>query len=110
MKDSEGKEFEVKDTYFNTASVLFDAVYIVGGEQNFKAVSEISNAVEFANDAIKHCKVIGGCNGSEMFYSKAPLFAKVGKDDKAFILTSDVKKFINTLKQHRNWDREPKLK
>lgn len=110
VKDSEGKEFEVKDTYFNTASVLFDAVYIVGGEQNFKAVSEISNAVEFANDAIKHCKVIGGCNGSEMFYSKAPLFAKAGKDDKAFILTSDVKKFINTLKQHRNWDREPKLK
>lgn len=110
VKNSEGKEVEVKDSYFNAASVLFDALYIVGGEDNFKAVGEITNAVEFANDTIKHCKAIGGCNGSEAFYSKAPLFEKTGKDDKAFVLTSDVKKFISAMKAHRNWDREPKIK
>ena len=40
------------------ASVLFDAVYIAGGK-NTGFLSSYAEAIEFINEAFKHCKVIG---------------------------------------------------
>lgn len=110
IKDSEGKEIDIKDTFFNTASVLFNAVYVASREDNYKALTEITNAIEFMDDAIKHCKAVGGDKGSEVFFNETKLFAKAGKDDKALTTDGNVKNFIQASKQHRNWDREVRVK
>lgn len=109
VKDSQGNAVEVKDSYFNAAAVLFDAVYVIGDEDKISQIANIPNAVEFANDAIKHCKAIGGVASSEKFFRKAPLFANVDPNDWAVVTDGNQQQFLEAVKKHRNWDREAKM-
>ena len=42
------------------ASVLFDAVYIPGGEKSAATLADEPDAIEFVNEAFRHCKAIAG--------------------------------------------------
>ena len=45
-------------TFANTASVLFDAVYVPGGAQSVKALARLGDARTFVDEAYKHAKPI----------------------------------------------------
>ena len=58
IKAIDGSEIKVDQSFLIAASVLFDAVYIPGGK-NAGFLNSNAEAIEFINEAYKHCKVIG---------------------------------------------------
>ncbi len=110
VKSADGKEIKVDHALRTVASVLFDAVYIPGGEKSIAALTEEPDAIEFVNEAFRHCKAIAG-SGEGANFLREETYVRKAKDDKAVILSDDgaksvSKDFINAIAQHRNWERE----
>jgi catalase len=110
VKDADGKEMKVDHALRTVASVLFDAVYVPGGEKSVAALAEEPDAIEFVNEAFRHCKAIAA-SGEAVNFLKEETYIRKSKDDKAVILSDKgadgaAKDFINAIAQHRNWERE----
>lgn len=110
VKDADGNEMKVDHALRTTASVLWDAVYIPGGEKSVNKLSEEADAIEFVNEAFRHCKAIAA-TGDGVNFVRNETYAGRAESDKAVILSEDLKtettqNFINAIAQHRNWDRE----
>jgi len=110
VKDADGNEMKVDHALRTTASVLWDAVYIPGGEKSVNTLSEEADAIEFINEAFRHCKAIAA-TGEGVNFVKNETYAGRAKSDKAVILSEDLENataesFINAIAQHRNWERE----
>jgi len=110
VKDANGNEMKVDHALRTVASVLFDAVYVPGGEKSINALSEEADAIEFVNEAFRHCKAIAG-SGEGVKFLKEETYVRQAKDDKAVILSDNgadgaTQNFINAIARHRNWDRE----
>ena len=110
VKDADGKEMNVDHALRTVASVLFDAVYIPGGADGAKMLAGEPDAIEFVNEAFRHCKAIAA-SGEGVNFLKEETYAGKAKDDKAVILSENgasgaAKDFINAIAQHRNWERE----
>ncbi len=110
VKDANGSEMKVDHALRTVASVLFDAVYVPGGEKSFDALTEEPDAIEFVNEAFRHCKAIAA-TGEGVNFVRNETYAGRSKSDKAVILSEDIAKdttqnFINAIAEHRNWERE----
>ena len=108
-KSADGSEIKVDHALRTTASVLFDAVYIPGGEQSVKTLMAEADAYEFVNEAFRHCKAIAATGAGVNFLDVT--FAGKAKDDKAVISSENeakgaTQKFIKAIAEHRNWERE----
>ncbi|MEP6708131.1 MAG: catalase, partial [Pyrinomonadaceae bacterium] len=53
-----GLELKVDCSFLTASSVLFDAVYIPGGDSSVTALKQERDASDFVNEAHKHCKAI----------------------------------------------------
>ncbi|MDY0988216.1 catalase [Flavobacterium sp. CFBP9031] len=101
-------------SFLTASSVLFDAVYIPHG-LGLNALAENDDALEYLNDAYKHCKVIGADGEASEIISAAPFAGKITNDDEGVIVTSEIaseafaQEFINAMTKHRFWQREPNL-
>ena len=108
IKTAGGEEIKVDETWLTTGSVLFDAVYVPGG-QSAAALSAEMDAIHFVNEAFKHCKAIGAA-GEGVDFIKNETFAGRAENDKAVIsgatAAETAKPFIAAIAQHRNWERE----
>ena len=110
VRDASGSEMKVDHALRTTASVLWDAVYIPGGEKSANALMEEADAIEFVNEAFRHCKAIAA-TGEGVNFVRNETYAGRAKSDKAVILSEDgdkdtTQKFIDAIAQHRNWERE----
>ena len=110
VKDANGKEMNVDQALRTVASVLFDAVYIPGGEKSAAALADEPDAIEFVNEAFRHCKAIAA-SGEGVNFLKEETYVRKAKDDKAVILSDNdaksvSKDFIDAIANHRNWERE----
>ena len=110
VNDSNGNEMKVDHALRTVASVLFDAVYIPGGEKSGNTLSAEADAIEFVNEAFRHCKAIAA-TGEGVNFVRNETYAGRAKSDKAVILSEDggndtTQSFIDAIAQHRNWDRE----
>lgn len=110
VKDSDGNEMKVDHALRTVASVLFDAVYVPGGKKAIAALTEEPDAIEFVNEAFRHCKAIAA-TGAGVNFLKEETYVRRAKDDKAIILSESgapdaAQKFIKAIAEHRNWDRE----
>ncbi len=110
VKDADGNEMKVDHALRTVASVLFDAVYIPGGEKSIVALTEQSDAIEFVNEAFRHCKAIAA-TGEGVNFLNEETYVSQAKDDKAIILSDSgadgaAEKFIKAIAEHRNWNRE----
>lgn len=115
IKSGEGKEIKVDQSLLIAASVLFDAVYIPDSK-NAAFLDANPEAVDFINEAFKHCKVIGA--GDASLLTNANIDTKLQKSinaDKGIIISPSTgaenfaHSFINAIGQHRFWNREPEL-
>jgi catalase len=115
IKSGEGKEIKVDQSLLIAASVLFDAVYIPDSK-NADFLDANPEAVDFINEAFKHCKVIGADDASLL--TNANIDSKLQKSinaDKGIIISPTTTaenfahSFIKALGQHRFWNREPEL-
>jgi catalase len=112
IETADGKAVAADFSLLTTASVLFDAVYIPGGEKSISNLSENADAYHFVDEAFKHCKAICAMGDTDLFIGNT--FAGKAVDDEAVIIaakTSDaIPMFITAIANHRNWNREPMRK
>lgn len=98
-----GDKYPVDDSLLTAASVVFDAVYIAGGE-SVKTLLEHAGALHFVAEAYKHCKPIGADdNGSELIKKAVP---QLQDPEDGVITDGNVEEFVAAIMLHRFWDRE----
>jgi catalase len=111
-------------SFLTAASVLFDAVYVPGGEASVNALKAVPEVFEFVTEAYKHCKTIAGngaggeilrlaglnvggstdgSNGEDQMSDAGVLVGSNGD------LTGLAAEFIQAIAQHRHWEREGML-
>jgi catalase len=108
-------------SFLTASSVLFDAVYVPGGEASVNTLKGLPEVPEFVTEAYKHCKAIAADGaGSEILRLVGlnvgtPSDGANGEDqmsDTGVVVGSngDIKslgaEFIQAIAMHRHWDRE----
>jgi catalase len=89
-------------------SVLFDAVVLLPSADGVKKLVREAAAVAWVHDAFSHLKVIGHVAAAKPLMDKAGVEA----DDGIVALegSGGTKAFTAAAKEHRIWEREPKLR
>jgi catalase len=119
LKGAGGEEVKIDFSFLTSSSVLFDAVYIPGGEKSVEALKREADAIHFVNEAYKHCKAIAATGaGVDLLDASYVKTGKTNSDkgaapkDEGVIIGSDAQAsrvatgFIKAIAQHRNWSRE----
>jgi len=124
LTGAKGAEIHIDFSFLASSSVLFDAVYIPGGDKSIQALQQEDDAIEFVKEAYKHCKTIAASGAGGRFARMACLGRDlagkpehegvqntgdegliIGKENDTRGVTS---KFINAMARHRHWARELK--
>jgi len=108
IKATNGKEIKVDQSFLNTSSVLFDAVYIPSGSESSAALIKEADAIHFVNEAYKHCKAIAANGDGAILLNKSYVNDKTNMG--GLMIDKSVKDFIKAIAQHRFWDREKQRK
>ncbi|MGB8507792.1 MAG: catalase HPII [Pyrinomonadaceae bacterium] len=124
LKGADGGEVKIDFSLLTCASVLFDAVYVPGGEKSVAALKREAAAIHFINEAYKHCKAIAATGaGIELLSASYINAGKSGATkpgdkgvsvDEGVVVSHDgatgkvAAQFINAIAQHRHWEREKK--
>lgn len=103
VKTLNGDEYPVCERYDTTASVVFDAVYVPGGE-SVSELMTIPEALHFVAEAYKHCKPIGADKEGVNLLKTALPEDKIPSN--GVITSGNLEEFVNAIKQHRFWERE----
>jgi catalase len=110
----DGKKLKVDQSFLTAASVLFDAVYVPGGAKSADLLKKLPDAVQFINEAFKHCKAIAAEGAGVEFIQTTDAGKNThttGKDDKTeasngVLINGNPNDFIKAIAQHRFWQRE----
>ena len=113
IKGDMGTGIKVDQSFLMAASVLFDAVYVPGGEKSAATLIEIADAVHFVDEAFKHCKAIAADNEGMELLKVSSIGRKKSADPSGtdlsvdgVIINKSPKDFIKAIAQHRFWERE----
>nr|WP_281269151.1 catalase-related domain-containing protein [Bacillus taeanensis] len=101
VKGSDGTELEIDHTFLTGESVLFDALYAVGGNKEDNKF--ISDASYFINEAFSHFKPIGATHEGIKWIEQNNIENSPGviKGDS---MKSFADNFIKAIAAHRHWD------
>ncbi|RPE12152.1 catalase [Chitinophaga lutea] len=107
IQPAKGEAIPVDQSFLTAASVLFDAVYVPGGENSVAALTINADAVHFLNEAYRHCKAIAADADAEevlnsTYFGKAPGPGVITGADNAEL----AQRFTEAIAQHRFWERE----
>ncbi|MBC7774416.1 MAG: catalase [Phycisphaerae bacterium] len=114
IASANGKGVKADQSFLTAASVLFDAVYVPGGQQSANALQAEPDAINFINEAYKHCKAIAADGAGAKFLSATDAGTKApGKNEgdkskgrNGVLVDDSPKSFIAAIAQHRFWERE----
>ncbi|ADB40328.1 catalase HPII [Spirosoma linguale] len=115
LKTSGGETIKIDASLQTTASVLFDAVYVPGGQSSVKSLLQEPDAIRFIHEAFMHCKALAATGeGADLLQAAANGGAESLLSSEGVITSSDTgsevpQKFIDAIEQHRFWSREKKL-
>ena len=70
-------------SFLTGSSVLFDAVYVPGGEASVAALKNEAEAANFLSEAYKHCKTIAASGAGVELLEKAGVSRRAGEGAKA---------------------------
>lgn len=107
VKSNKDKAYKVDAAIMTTESVLFDAVFIPGGEKSLTALKNTPKSVKFVNETLKHCKAIAADSKTEGFLGLT--YLKDFKDDQAVLIGKAPADFAKQIAGHRNWERRKKV-
>ncbi len=110
-------EFAITKSFLTTASVLYDAVYVPGGTNSVAALAGEPDAINFLDEAFKHCKPIAADEAALQVLNKTNFSRKLPREftkenamETGIVIGNDINKaaglFIKAIAQHRFWDRE----
>jgi len=124
LTGAKGAEIHIDFSFLTSSSVLFDAVYIPGGDKSIQALQQEDDAIEFVKEAYKHCKTIAASGAGGRFARMACLGRDLaGKSEHEGVQNTGYEglivgkendtrgvatKFINAMASHRHWARELK--
>lgn len=57
---------KIDNSFVTAASVVFDAIYVPGGEESISTLIEEGDAIHFLDEAYRHCKPIGTDGGLKL--------------------------------------------
>ena len=97
-------EHKVAAAIMTTESVLFDAVYIPGGQSSLDALMKKAKFKKFVDEAFMHCKAIA-VDGEGVQLLDATHVGEYKNDDKAVFVDGTPQDFIDAVAQHRNYAR-----
>ncbi len=116
-----GGTVEAVKTFANSGSIMFDAVFVPGGEQSVAILLGLGDAREFISEAYKHAKTIAAVGEGvklvaaseagqalQLNQTSSQLMTEQGivAANKAE-LTSAIETFITAIAKHRHWGRSP---
>ncbi|WP_430789876.1 catalase [Virgibacillus flavescens] len=99
----DGSTIAADHTFLTGESVLFDAVYVVGGEELSEKFNQ--DTTYFVNEAFSHFKPIGATHHGKKWLEdngKADSIGVVVSDDMDQFTTD----FVEAIAAHRHWDRK----
>ncbi|MGR9048185.1 catalase [Halobacillus faecis] len=103
LQGDDRSELKVDHTFLTTDSVLYDALYAVGGSNEEEAFKK--HASHFLNEAFSHYKPLGATHNAVQWLNDNKLAdhsgVVAGDDIKGF--TED---FVQAVSAHRHWDRQ----
>ncbi len=115
-----GEQLKVDFSFLTGSSVLFDAVYIPGGDRSLAALKQEADASEFVSEAYKHCKAIAASGAGVGLlakslgekFSEANTTGKLVAADEGVVTSRGpvtanfTTEFVQAIAQHRHWERE----
>jgi catalase len=117
--DTNGDEIKVDKTFLTTASVLYDAVYVPGGDRSVLALTAHGDPLSFIHEAFKHFKPMAATgNGVDLLMQadlrgidSSQMNGKVNSQLGVVVnrnpsdMNSFAETFIDAIKEHRFWTR-----
>jgi len=118
LTGANGDAVKADFSFLTGASVLFDAVYVPGGDASVEGLKREPEAINFVNEAYKHCKPIAGTGAgvgllarslgegfteadiTEEQVNEGVITSRAGQISKVAAA------FIAAIAQHRFWERE----
>jgi catalase len=122
LESAEGELVEVEMSFVTTQSVLYDAVFVPGG-RHIDMLKMQGDAVNFINEAFKHCKPIGAAGEGVDFLRSTniqgvrlqePDSQEQVRIDRGVVTSKSgvggefPDAFMQAIAQHRHWNREKK--
>lgn len=108
-----GNQIKADESFLTASSVLFDAVYVPGGQKSIETLLTIPEAAEFINQSYKHFKPIGVNKEAIELLKQTDVitkFHKDGNDKQLFtegvLIDKGTEEFIKGVAHHRYWDRK----
>ncbi len=122
IKSADGQEVEVDKMFVTTGSIMYDAVFIPGGQQSIATLKMQGDALHFVNEAFKHCKPLAATGeGVDLLAASDITGVNTGDSNDGMmsehgIVTSRnasemnalAQAFVESIAQHRHWSREQK--
>jgi catalase len=115
VKGAHGGGLKPDQSFLTSSSVLFDAVYVPGGNGGIKALLAVHDGspICFVNDAYRHCKAIA-LDGEAVELFKATFagksleksMSKKEQSELGLIIGGTPQDFIKAIAKHRFWIRE----
>lgn len=108
-----GPTLKVDQTFLTASSVLFDALYIPGGEKGVKNLLTQYDALYFIDEAYRHCKAIALDKDALDLFKHTYSGEKALKNDAAtvengILIDKTPEEFAEAIAKHRFWIRERK--
>ena len=107
----------VDKSYITTASVLYDSIIIVDGEESLNKMVDNGESIHFVNEVYKHCKTIGTIGNGSKLLSHTALKDIISAhennaevwEEKGVVGGKDLSSFLiafeKALANHRHWNR-----
>ena len=121
----DGQQVKVDKTLLTTASVMYDAIFVPGGEESAQSLTRNGDAIHFVNEAFKHCKPIAAIGAGVDFIMCSDIqdihLAASGTGDELIVdqgvvtvrdpsdLESFGDAFADEIQHFRHWAREAKM-
>jgi len=105
---TDGTRVQADQQVDGAPSVLYDAVAILAGPGEARALAARPAARDFVTDAVAHCKFIGYTSGAATLFEAAGLPADPGDLDEGFISLADypAAELVARCRRLRFWDRQ----
>ncbi|HEX4900095.1 MAG TPA: catalase [Pyrinomonadaceae bacterium] len=120
LTGADGEQCKADFSFLTASSVLFDAVYIPGGDASVAALKGEPEASNFVQEAYKHCKTIAAAGAGVGLlavwlgdrFSEANTTGKLIAEEQGVVTSRGPvganlsAAFIKAIAQHRHWERE----
>jgi catalase len=110
VKTAKGKTLPADHALSSAPSIFFDAVTLLPSAEGAVSLANEAAAIDWLRHAFGHLKVIGHIEHAAPIFEKAAVGLDADEGVVNLESADGIDAFITAAKQHRIWEREPKLR